>query len=91
MDGVVRALDKDKTQCKEDLFFAVELALLKLSTYCAEVTPTMGILLLSAHILDPCRKLQSFKIWDKRMDINPKDEISCTTQYQEPFLVHMEN
>jgi len=51
-DGVMRALAKQKTQWKEDLFFAVKLARQKLSKYNAEVTPTTGILLNSAHILD---------------------------------------
>jgi len=52
MDGVMRALAKNKTQWKEDLFFAVKLARQKLSKYYAEVTPTTGMLLISAHILD---------------------------------------
>jgi hypothetical protein len=57
MHGVTRALHKKKTQCNEDLFFVVKLTQMKLSKYYAEVTPTMGILLISAHILDPFRKL----------------------------------
>jgi len=86
MDGVMRALAKKKTQWKEDLFFAVKLARQKLSIYYAKVTPTMGMLLISAHILDPFRKLGSFRKWDKGMVINPEDETSYTTQYQEAFL-----
>ena len=81
MDGVMRALAKNKTQWKEDLFFAVKLARQKLSKYFAEVTPTTGMLLISAHILDPFRKLRSFRKWDKGMDINPEDETSYTSQY----------
>jgi len=42
MDGMMRALAKKKTQWKEDLFFAVELARQKLSKYYAEVTPENG-------------------------------------------------
>jgi hypothetical protein len=57
MDGVMRALAKKKTQWKEDLFFAVKLAKQKLSKYYAEVTPTTGMLLISAQILDPFWKL----------------------------------
>jgi len=49
----MRALAKKNTQWQEDLFCAVKLAGQKLSKYCAEVTPTMGMLLISAHILDP--------------------------------------
>jgi len=91
MDGVMRALAKKKTQWKEDLFFAVKLARQKLSKYYAEVTPTTGMLLISAHILDPFRKLRSFRKWDKGMDINPEDETSYTTQYQDAFLKYVEN
>jgi hypothetical protein len=57
MDGVMRALAKKKTQWKEDLFFAVKCARQKLSKYYTEVTPMTGMLLITAHILDPIRKL----------------------------------
>jgi len=90
MDGVMRALAKKKTQWKEDLFFAVKLAPQKLSKYYAEVTPTMGMLWISAHILEPFRKLRLFRKWDKGMDINPEDKTSYTTQYQEAFLKYVE-
>jgi hypothetical protein len=79
MDGVMRALAKKKTPWKEDLFFAVMLARQKLSKYYAEVTFTTGMLLISTHILDPFRKLRSFRKWDKGMDINPEDETSYPT------------
>jgi len=91
MDGVMRALAKKKTQWKEDLFFAVKYARQKLSKYYTEVTPTTGMLLITAHILDPFWKLRSFRMWDKGMDINPEDKTSYTTQYQEAFLKYMEN
>ena len=65
MDGVLRALAKKNTQWKEDLYFAVKFAGQKLSKYYAEVTPTTGMLLIPAHILDPFRKLRSFRKWDK--------------------------
>jgi len=91
MDGVMRALAKKKTQWKEDLFFAVKFARQKLSKYYTEVTPTTGMLLISAHTLDPFRKLRSFRKWDKGMDINPEDKTSYTTQYQEAFLKYVEN
>jgi hypothetical protein len=73
------------------LFFAVKLARQKLSKYYAEVTPTTGMLLISAHILDPFRKLRSFRKCDKGMDINPEDKTSYTTQYHEAFLKYVEN
>jgi len=57
MDGVMRVFAKKKTPLKEDLFFAVKLARQMLSKFYAEVTPTTGILLISAPILDPFRKL----------------------------------
>jgi len=91
MDGVMRALAKKKTPWKEDLFFTVKLARQKLSKYYAKVTPTMGKVLISAHIRDPFRKLWLFRKWDKGMDINPEDETSYTTQYQEGFLKYVEN
>jgi hypothetical protein len=49
------------------------------------------MLLISAHILDPFRKLRSFRKWDNGMDINPEDETSYTTQYEEAFLKYVEN
>jgi hypothetical protein len=80
MDGVMRGLAKKKTQWKEDLFFAVKLARQKLSKYYAEVTPVTDMLLISAPILDPFRKLRSFRKWDKGMGIHTEDETSYTTQ-----------
>jgi len=84
-------LAKKKTQWKEDLFFTVKLAQQKLSKYYTDVTPTTGMLLISAHILDPFRKLRSFRRWDKGMDIHSEVKTSYTTQYQEAFLKYVEN
>jgi hypothetical protein len=69
----------------------VKCARQKLSKYYTEVSPTTGMLLISAHIFGPFRKLRSFKQWDKGMDINPKDETSYTTQYQEAVVKYVEN
>jgi len=91
MDGVMPALAKRKTQWKEDLFFAVKCSWRRLSKYYTEVTSTTGMVLITAHILDPFRKLQSFRQWDQGMDINPEDETSYTTQNQEAFLKYVEN
>jgi hypothetical protein len=91
MYGVIRALPKRKTPCKEDLFFAVKLARQKLSKYYSEVTTSTGMLCISAHILDPFRKLRTFRKWDKGMDINPEDETFYTTQYLEALLQYVEN
>jgi hypothetical protein len=49
------------------------------------------MLLSSPHILNPFSKLRSFRKWGKGMDINPEDETSYTTQYQEAFLKYVEN
>jgi len=91
MDGVLQALAEKKTQWKEDLYFTVKFARQKLSKYYAEVTPTTGMLLILAHIFDPFRKLRLFRKWDKGMDINPEDETSYITQYQEAFLKYVGN
>jgi len=91
MDGLMRGLAKKNTQWEEDLLFGVKLARKKVSKYYTEVTPTTGMLLVCAHILDPSRKLLSFKRWDRGMDIDPEDETSYTTQYQESFLKYVEN
>jgi hypothetical protein len=91
MDGVMQAFAKKKTQCKEDLLFAVKLARPNLSKYYAQVTPMMGMLLISALILDPFRKLWLFIKWDKGIDINPEDRASYTTQYQAAFLKYVKN
>ena len=71
--------------------FIVKLTKQKLSKYYAEVTPSTGMLLISAHMLNPFRKLRSFRKWDKGMNINPEDETSYTNQYQEAFLKYVEN
>jgi hypothetical protein len=84
-------LTKKKTQWKEDLFFTVQLARQKLSKYYAEVSLTIGKLLISAHILDPFWKLQSCRNWDKGMEINLEDEKSYTTQYHQAFQKYVEN
>jgi hypothetical protein len=91
MDGVMSALAKEKTQWREDLYFAVKVARQKLSKYYAEVTPMTGLLRISADILDPFRKLRSLWKWEKVIDIHPKDEMSYTTEYQEVILKFVAN
>jgi len=91
MDGILRASGKKKTQWKEDLYFSVKFARQKLFKYYAEVTPTMGMLHISVHIVDHLCKLRSFRKWDKGMDINPEGETSYTTQYKQAFLKYVEN
>jgi hypothetical protein len=84
-------LAKKKTQWEEDFFFAVKCVRQKLSKYYTEVTPKTGMLLIAVHILDPFRKLRSFRKWDTGMDINPEDETSYITQFQEAIVKHVEN
>jgi len=91
MDCMMQAVAKKKTPWKEDLFFAVKLAQHKISKYYPEVTPTTGMLLVSAHIHDSVRKTRSFRKWNNTMAINPEDETSYTTQYQEAVLKYVEN
>jgi len=90
-DGMMLALAKKTTRWKEILFYAVKCAWQKLSIYYTDVTPTTAMHLIPAHIHVPFRKLRSFGKWDKAMDINPVDETSYTTQYQEAFLKYVEN
>jgi hypothetical protein len=91
IDGVMSAMAKKKTPWKEDLFFAVKLAQQKLSKYYTEVTPRTGMVLISAQMLYSFRILRSSREWDKGMDINPEDETSYLTQYQEALLKYVEN
>jgi len=90
-DGILWALATKKTPWMEDLYFAVKLAWQKLSRYYTELTPTMGMLLISAHILDPFSKLRSFRMSDKEMDIITVDETLYTSQYQHTFLKYVED
>ena len=91
IDGVMRALPKNKTQKKENLHLAVKFACQKVSKYYAQVTPSSGTLLNAAHILDTFQNLRLFRKWDKRTDIDPEDGTSYTIQYKEAFLKNVEN
>jgi len=59
--------------------------------YYTEVTPTTGMLLISAHVLDPFQNLRSFRKCDMVMNINPEDETSYSSQYQQAFLKYVED
>jgi hypothetical protein len=50
-----------------------------------------GMLLITAHLLDYFRNLSFLRMWDKGMDINPKEETSYTTQFQEAYLDYVKN
>jgi len=79
MDGMKQALARQMSPWQEHLYFAVKLARQTLSKSYTQVPPVTGMLLISAHILDPVQKLRSWRKWDKQMDINPEDETSYTT------------
>jgi hypothetical protein len=49
------------------------------------------MLLIAAHILDPFRKLRSFRKWDKAMDVHPTDEGFFTVQFKDAFLRYVEH
>jgi len=89
LDGDMRVFAKNKIQWTEDLYFTVNVGWLKLSKYSAEVTPTMGLLLITAHIPDLGKKLQLFRKWNKAMDTHPEEETSYTTQYTEAFVEYV--
>jgi hypothetical protein len=91
MHGVMRAVANKKTQWKDYLFFPVTLAQQKHYKHNAEVTPIAGMVLISAHNLDPVQKLQSFRMRNKGMEFNPEDETSNTAQYQEAIPMSVQN
>jgi len=51
----------------------------------------MDIQLISAHMLDSFEQLWAFRKWDMGININPEDETSYTTQYQDMFLKYVDN
>jgi len=63
----------------------------KVCAHYAEVTPRMGMHLISIHILEPFRQLLLLRRWDKGMDITPEDDSSYTTQYQHTVLTNVED
>jgi len=91
INSVMRASTKMETQWKEDLYFAMKFACQKVSKHYVEVTPTTGMLLIAAHIVESLWKLRFFRKLDKGLHIDPDDRSSNTTQYQEAFLEHVEN
>jgi len=91
MDDMMRALAKKKKQWKEDFNIAMKFTRQKLSKYYSEGTSMTGMLLILAHILDPFQKLRLCRKWDNGLDINPEDETSYITEYQEPFLKYVPN
>ena len=91
LDGIMQGLAKKKTQWNKGLYFVVRYAQPKLSIYYTEVTQTTSMLFIFAHILHTFQMLQSFLKLDKGMDINPEDETSYSTQYEEAFLKYVKH
>jgi len=91
MDGIMQALAKKKMQLKQCLYITVKVARQKVSKYYAEVTPMTGLHLIAAYTVHPFRNVWSSRNWDAAIDINPEDEPSYTTQYQEVCLKYLEN
>ena len=50
----------------------------------------MSMIFISAQILHSVQKLQSYRMWCKGMYINPEDDTSYTTKYQEVCLKYVE-
>ena len=57
IDGIMQAVTKEKTQWKEDLYFAVKFSRQKVSIYYSEVSSMTARHLISAHMLEPFHKL----------------------------------
>jgi len=91
MDGVMLALAKKKIEWKQDLYSAVKCVREIISQYDAEVTPTTGMVLVFARILNPFQMLPLFMRWGKGMDTNPEDQTPYATQSQEAFLRYAVN
>jgi hypothetical protein len=91
MEGVLRALQKKKTQWKRDLYVALQHGRTKLKKYYSKVTPESGVLLIVAHILDPFRKTRTFMRWDKAMGVDWNSEDSFTQQYRNAFLDYIDS
>jgi hypothetical protein len=49
------------------------------------------MILIFAQLLDPFQKLISYRKWNKGIDVNPEDETSYPTQYEQAFLKTVEN
>ena len=90
MDSVLKALSKKRVQWKRDIHRAVRCARAKLRKYYSRVTPETGLILISAAILDPFRKLRIFESWDKEMGMISDDPDSYTSQYSHAFLEYWE-
>jgi len=91
LDGVLKALAKKRLQWKRDIHRAVRSARAKLRKYYTKVTPETGLILILATMLDPFRKLQTFKGWDKEMGKSSDDSDSYERQYCDAFLSYWEN
>jgi len=79
------------TLSNEDLYFAVTFTGQNVSKYYAEVTQTTGMLLIPVHILNFFQKSESFWMWDKGINTNPRNETSYTAEYKQAFMQNVEH
>lgn len=91
LDSVLKALAKKRVQWKRDIHRAVRCARAKLRKYYSKVTPDTGLILILATILDPFRKLQTFKAWDKEVGLIGDEAESYKSQYSNAFLAYWES
>ena len=85
-DNIIRAVGKKRTRWKEDLFFTMTLGRQKLSKYSPTGTPSTGMQLGSAHIVNLFWMLRLFRKGDNGIENNPHDETFRTIYYQEVFV-----
>jgi len=86
MYGSMQACKEKEAQWNDAVYFTLQFVRYYLSKYYADVTSTMGWLLISANIIDLFSQLRLFKKWDKGMFIDYEAEASYTTQFQQSLL-----
>jgi hypothetical protein len=80
-DGIMGAFALKMTQWKKYLYFSIKCAYQKLSNYYAEITPTMGVLLIAAYSFNSFKQLRLSKKRNNGMEITCEEESLYTTHY----------
>jgi hypothetical protein len=83
IDVVLSSSADDKMQSKEDIFFAMQCARDILYKFFTPVTPSMGLHLISTHMLNPFHNSGLFRKWDKGMNILAVESTSYSMEFQE--------
>jgi hypothetical protein len=91
MHGVMRDFAKKMIQWTEDFYCAVKVARQTLSKYYAKVTPMTCLLRSSAHILHPFLMMRLYSEWDTAMEINPNQQMSYISPFQQAFRKYVGN